>query len=247
MDISEGLKRKLRIANNVVALTGAGVSQESGIPTFRQAQTGLWEKYDPQQLATPQAFQRNPQLVWAWYQWRRSLIAEAAPNEGHMALAALEKRIAGFTLITQNVDGFHQQAGSSRVIELHGNIRRNKCFECGAQDGGNYSGATEPPRCAHCDGLLRPDVVWFGEQLPASAIVAGLDAAEKAEIFLAIGTSGLVYPAASLPQIAKQNGALLIEINPGETALTRLADHVFNGPAGEVLPQLLDRIWMEED
>lgn len=244
--INPELINKLRIAKKVVVLTGAGVSNESGIPTFREAQTGLWAKYDPGELATPEAFKRDPGLVWRWYQWRRKLISESNPNTGHHALVQLEKLLSGFTLITQNVDGFHRLAGSQNVLELHGNIQRNICINDRDQVEGDFSGQEAPPHCPRCGAYIRPDVVWFGEQLPGDMIDAAFEASRHADVFLSIGTSGVVYPAASLPQIAKQNGALLVEINTQETALSHMADHVLPGLSGEVLPELIHQ-FMEKD
>lgn len=236
------LINQLHAAKRVAVLTGAGISAESGIPTFREAQTGLWAQYDPQQLATPAAFRRDPQLVWDWYVWRRKLIARAGPNPGHIALVEMEKHIPHFTLITQNVDGLHRQAGSQRVLELHGNIQRNKCLDEGhvvdSQDD-----ERRPPRCPHCGGLLRPDVVWFGENLPREAIEDAWQAAERCQVFFSIGTSALVQPAASLPLVAQRAGATLVEINPEPTPLTAQVDFALSGPAGEILPHLVAGVW----
>ncbi len=232
----------LRAANRVVVLTGAGVSAESGVPTFRDAQTGLWARYDPTQLATPDAFRRNPALVWDWYAYRRDLIAAVRPNPAHYALAALEARYPDFVLITQNIDGLHAQAGSRKVIELHGNIRRVKCFVCGKPASTWDDSREKPPRCGSCGGLLRPDVVWFGETLPMDALRRAVEAAERAEVFFSIGTSAVVEPAASLPRVARRKGAVLVEINPDTTPLTPLADYVFHGKAEEILPALWESL-----
>ena len=243
-----GLEIPLRLleafheATHVVALTGSGISAESGVPTFRDAQTGLWERYDPLELATPEAFARDPRLVWEWYAWRRGLVADAEPNPGHEALADLERRIPGFTLVTQNVDGLHQRAGSRRVIELHGNIMRSRCSEEGIIVG-EYKGEETPPRCPRCGEFLRPDVVWFGETLPFGALEEASEAARGCNLFLSIGTSSLVYPAAALPYEALDNGATLVEINPTETPLSVNADFTLRGPAGEVLPDILLQVW----
>lgn len=237
---------RLRSAHSVVVLTGAGISAESGVPTFREAQTGLWARFRPEELATPQAFRKDPRLIWEWYAWRRELVAQARPNPGHLALAEMEKRLPVFTLITQNIDGLHQQAGSGSrfpVIELHGNIYRTKCFE---EDSlvENWSETGEvPPRCPKCGGPLRPDVVWFGEALPLQAIQAAWEAAQASEIFLSIGTSGLVEPAASLPFMALRAGASVVEINPNETPLTPQASYVLNGPSGKILPAIIKAVW----
>ncbi len=227
----------LRRAERVVALTGSGVSAESGVPTFREAQTGLWERFDPQELATPEAFAREPRLVWEWYEWRRTLVERAEPNAGHLALAELERRLPTFDLVTQNVDGLHQRAGSRRVAELHGNILRSKCsFEGTIVD--DYDPGEAPPPCPNCGAPLRPDVVWFGEPLPTEAFEAASEAARACDVFLSVGTSSLVHPAAGLPFEALENGGVLVEVNPDETPLSAHADHVLRGPAGEVLPRL---------
>lgn len=230
---------ELRSAQRVAVLTGAGVSAESGVPTFREAQTGLWARYDPQELATPEAFQRNPRLVWDWYEWRRQLVNQVQPNPGHLALAELERLVPEFTLITQNVDGLHHRAGSQDVLELHGNIHRTKCFnENLIIDEWPDTGETPPP-CPRCSGLLRPDVVWFGEALPRDTLEAAMDAAARCDLFFTIGTSALVQPAAFLPFEAQRYGAVTVEINPDETPLTPHVTYSLRGPAGRVLPALV--------
>jgi NAD-dependent deacetylase len=235
------LLQKLDTAKRVVALTGAGISAESGVPTFRDAQTGLWAKYRAEELATPEAFLENPRLVWDWYAWRRKLTAQAEPNAGHAALARFPEFFPDFTLITQNVDGLHARAGSRDVVELHGNIETTLCFDEGSPvAASDYTDAGEgPPRCPRCGGLLRPGVVWFGEALPQAALTRAESAAGACEVMLSIGTSSLVHPAAGLPLLAKQRGALLVEVNPSPTPLTPHADYVLSGPAGQLLPQLL--------
>ncbi|MCB9418807.1 MAG: NAD-dependent deacylase [Ardenticatenaceae bacterium] len=241
--IPDELVAALRQAQHVAVLSGAGISAESGVPTFREAQTGLWAQYDPEELATPQAFRRNPRLVWEWYEWRRGLVAKAEPNPGHRALAELARRVPRFTLITQNVDGLHQQAGSENVIELHGNIMRTKCLDDG-RIVTNWPETDEiPPRCPRCGGLLRPDVVWFGEGLPYSALTTAVAAAQSCDIFFAIGTSALVHPAASIPAYAIRNGRITVEINPNHTPISRQMNYVLNGPSGEILPALLAAAW----
>lgn len=239
MEFPVELIEKLRQAGHVAVLTGAGVSAESGVPTFRQAQTGLWAQYDPQELATPEAFQRNPRLVWEWYAWRRELVAQAQPNPGHFALAEWERHAARFNLITQNVDGLHQQAGSQQVVELHGNITRTKCFADGRSVPTWPATGEVPPRCPDCGSYLRPDVVWFGESLPYTALQTAVATAHACDVFLAVGTSGMVYPAASLPIEAQQNGATIIEINPERTPFSPYMDYVLTGPSGVVLPELV--------
>ncbi len=228
----------LQTAVSVTVLTGAGISAESGVPTFRDAQTGLWAKYDPQELASPYAFQQNPKLVWEWYQWRRELIAAARPHAGHYALVELEKEVPDFTLITQNVDGLHEQAGSKNIIELHGNITKTKCF---ANDHPitQWEDDHIPPRCPQCGSLLRPDVVWFGESLPAMALYTAVNKSKSCDLFLSIGTSSVVHPAASLPVKAIQNRIPTVEINPQSTPLTPHMSYVLSGAAGEMLPQLI--------
>ncbi|MBN2499982.1 MAG: NAD-dependent deacylase [Anaerolineales bacterium] len=243
VEIPEQLSDALRNVRRVVVLTGAGVSAESNIPTFREAQTGLWEKYDPTELATPQAFNCNPRLVWDWYRWRRELISAAKPNPGHLALVEMEAHIPEFTLVTQNVDGLHRRAGSKNVLELHGNIMLTKCFDCGRGVEIEAGNPGELPRCRDCGGLLRPDVVWFGENLPAAAIEGAMQAARQAEVFFSIGTSALVQPAASLPLYAIQGGATVVEVNPAETPLSAQVQFVLRGPAGEVLPALVKVVW----
>jgi NAD-dependent deacetylase len=241
--IPETLVTALRQAQHVAVLTGAGTSAESGVPTFREAQTGLWAQYNPEELATPQAFQRNPQLVWEWYEWRRGLVTKAEPNPGHRVLAALAQHIPQLTLITQNVDGLHQRAGSENVIELHGNIMRTKCFEDGRIVTTWPETEEMPPRCPHCNGRLRPDVVWFGEGLPYDALAKAIAAAQSCDIFFSVGTSALVQPAASLPMHAVRNGRVTVEINPQPTPITSQMDYVLAGPSGKVLPALLDVVW----
>lgn len=233
-----GLIGLLAKAQRVTVLTGSGVSAESGVPTFRDAQTGLWANFRPEELATPTAFRRNPRLVWEWYAWRRQLVAEAKPNPAHLALMELEQRVPRFTLITQNVDGLHQRAGSSKVIELHGNITRTKCFDEGTVVTVWPDTDEVPPRCPRCGGPLRPDVVWFEETLPETALALALERSGDCEVFLSIGTSTVVYPAASLPFHARSRGARVVEINPGATPLTKVADYVLTGVAGTVLPEL---------
>ena len=232
-----------------IAVTGAGISHESGIPTFRDALTGLWAQYDPQKLATPRAFRDDPKLVWDWYEFRRGLIAGAQPNAGHFALAELDTLLPDLVVITQNIDGLHQAAGSREVITLHGDIRRNKCFancqgdptliDVTALDWDRDSG---PPRCPHCGAYVRPDVVWFEENLPADALERAWDLSARAGVVLIVGTSGVVQPAASLPINAKRSGATVIEVNPVPSALTPYADWHFAGPAGAVLPRLVEAV-----
>ena len=225
-------------AKAVAILTGAGISAESGVPTFRGA-GGLWRDYKPEDLATPEAFARDPKLVWEWYDWRRGLIAGAQPNAAHHALVKLEIQKPRFTLITQNVDGLHDLAGSGKILKLHGDIWRMRCLECGANFPNRRVPLPKiPPHCA-CGGMARPGVVWFGEPLPDGMMQEAEHAAGAAEVLLVIGTSAVVYPAASLIPYAKQAGAKVIEINPEPTAATAIVDCALQGPAAEVLPKLL--------
>jgi NAD-dependent deacetylase len=237
------LIERLRDSRHTVALTGAGVSQESGLHTFRDAQTGLWSQYKPHELASPEAFERDPKLVWDWYAWRREAVKAVRPNPGHYALAEMEKQVPAFTLITQNVDGLHGMAGSQNLIELHGNIQRVRCADCYtfAEDWGDDSESV--PRCQVCGGLLRPDVVWFGEALPRDQLEAAVEASRSCDVFFSIGTSGVVQPAASLGFAAHNRGALVVEINAEPTPLTSKANFVLHGKSGEILPQLVNAVW----
>jgi NAD-dependent deacetylase len=239
MDIPVDLINILRRAEHVAVLTGAGVSQESGLRTFRDAQTGLWAQYKPTDLASPEAFARDPKLVWDWYAWRREAIKGVRPNAGHYALVELERKTPVFTLITQNVDGLHRMAGSLNVHELHGNIQRVRCAECGtfSEDWGDDTEAV--PQCSLCSGLLRPDVVWFGEALPREELEAAVIAARACDVFLSIGTSSVVQPAASLACEARKAGAVVVEINAESTRLTSQTDFALHGKSGEILPALV--------
>jgi NAD-dependent deacetylase len=247
MSATQRAAEALRQAERIAVLTGAGVSKESGVPTFRDAQTGLWAQYDPQQLATPQAFRRDPKLVWDWYEFRRQIGRKAHPNPGHIALAAIETRKPETWVITQNVDDLHEQAGSEQVIHLHGNIARNKCAaDCqGTPTVINVAALDTvpddgPPYCPHCGDYVRPDVVWFGEMLPQDALERAIEISTACEIMLVVGTSGLVTPAATLPTYARQAGATIIEVNPDTSMITRIADIKLDGPSGEMLPQVIE-------
>jgi len=234
----------LRDARFVAVLTGAGVSAESGVPTFRDALTGLWATFDPRELATPAAFARNPKRVWDWYAERRAQLARVEPNAAHRALVDIERRVPRFLLATQNVDGLHARAGSRALVELHGNLARVRCSAC-AREAPRWDAPTDaaPPRCAACGAYLRPDVVWFEELLPAGALAAAEDAARSCDLMLVAGTSAEVYPAAGLPAAARAAGALVVEINVNETPLTPHADVALRGPAGALLPALVRAAW----
>jgi NAD-dependent deacetylase len=227
-------------ATRVAVLTGAGISAESGIPTFRDAMTGLWANFRPEELATPEAFAADPKIVWEWYAWRRQTVAQAAPNAGHAALVRLEQRAPRFALVTQNVDGLHARAGSRNVIELHGNLMEDRCFAEGRVLAPDEELPGTPPRCAHCGGPVRPGVVWFGEAVPRAALEMAWAEAQGCDVFLSVGTSTVVEPAASLPFLALAAGAAVIEVNPTSTPLSDEATLVLEGAAGEVLPKLLD-------
>jgi len=243
VSIPPDLVTLLKRTSNLVTLTGAGVSQESGLRTFRDAQVGLWAQYKPEELASPEAFHKNPKLIWDWYAWRREAVKAARPNRGHEAMAVIEKYVPTFTIITQNVDGLHRMAGNKNVLELHGNIQRVRCSECFhiAETWGDDTESV--PTCLHCGGLLRPDVVWFGESLPTDQLEAAIEATRTCEVFFSIGTSGVVQPAASLAHAAHSRGAIVVEVNAEPTPLTSKANYFLQGKSGEILPQLVEAVW----
>jgi len=235
----------LREACHVMVLTGTGLSEASGIPTFRDAQTGLWERFRPEDLATPEAFLSDPELAWGWYEWRRMRALQCQPNPAHRAVAELAGRVPRLTVVTQNVDDLHERAGSTDVIHVHGSLSAHRCFDCGRPhdmvgpdipqepEGGRR---LAPPRCAHCGGRIRPGVVWFGEAMPEAPWDRAVEAAEDADLMLVVGTSGLVYPAASLPKVVARRGRPVVVINPTASELDAVARVVLRGAAGEVLP-----------
>jgi NAD-dependent deacetylase len=267
--IPSALARVLRNAQHVMVLTGAGASAESGVPTFRDARSGIWAQLNPEEVASREGFLRDPARAWAWYALRRRELRAVRPNPAHLALAEMERRVPGFVLVTQNVDGLHQQAGSRRVVELHGNIERVRCFDedeviedwPGSDRAGEIGDGTlvaeaghsvnwshidniaPPPRCPRCGGYLRPDIVWFGEMLPRRALFSAIEAARQCDLFFSVGTSSQVEPAASLAFEALARGAPVIEINPESTPLTRYATYALAGPAGKLLPDLIERTW----
>jgi NAD-dependent deacetylase len=231
-------------AERLVVFTGAGVSRESGLPTFRDAQEGLWARYDPQELASVEGFRRNPELVWEWYRYRRDLCRAAQPNPGHRAIAELEELVPHVVVITQNIDDLHRRAGSSDIIELHGNIFRYKCLDADHPVDPEVAERADrvPPRCPTCGGLVRPDVVWFGEYLPGGAFERALEESRRCDVMLVVGTSGVVQPAALLPYEAAGHGATVIEVNPRPSELTHLADIFLQAPSGEVLPKVVESV-----
>lgn len=237
-----GLEKVLRGGPKIAVLTGAGISAESGIPTFR-GEDGLWKTYRAEELATPQAFRRDPSLVWEWYDWRRGIIASKEPNAGHRTLVRWEGRFPYFVLITQNVDGLHRRAGSQNVLELHGNIWEVRCTQEGMVTE-NYESPLKsmPPLCPACGSMLRPNVVWFGESLPAETLEEAYAASASCDLMFVIGTSAFVQPAASLPLLAGRRGIPIVEVNPQPTPLTSSADFVFRGKAGEILPLIDERL-----
>ena len=243
MNFPADLISLLRGTARLAALTGAGISQESGLRTFRDSQTGLWAQYKPEDLASPEAFRRDPKLIWDWYAWRREAVKGVRPNAGHYALVDIEACLPEFSLITQNVDGLHRMAGSRNVLELHGNIQRVRCADCYTFTETWGDDTESVPQCSVCGGLLRPDVVWFGEALPRDQLEAAVEAARTCEVFFSIGTSGVVQPAASLAHAARNRGAVVVEINAEPTPLTHKANYAFHGKSGELLPELVKAVW----
>jgi NAD-dependent deacetylase len=249
----------LRHAKRVVVFTGAGMSAESGVPTFRDALTGLWARFEPRTLATPEAFAADPALVWGWYEWRRAEVLRARPNAGHEAVAAIAAHVPDTVVITQNVDDLHERAGSRTPIHLHGSLFAPRCSSCdrpaplpvppaspaaaGAGERDELDGRVPPPLCAGCGAPVRPGVVWFGEQLPANALSAATEAAFGCDLLFTVGTSGLVYPAAEIPYVAARSGATVVQINPEPTALDAVADVNLRGTAARILPDLVARAW----
>lgn len=253
MEIPGKLVDALSGAQHVMVLTGAGVSAESGLATFRSPQTGLWERFRPEALATPQAFERDPALVWGWYEWRRMKTLLARPNAGHVAIKALESLVPRLTLVTQNVDDLHERAGSALVLHLHGSLSRPFCESChqayvlptaipNEPEGGRL---LDPPRCIGCAARIRPGVIWFGEMLPEREWQAAAHAARHCDVFICTGTSALVQPAATLVDLAIEGGAVTVQIDPNGTGLEERLSHALVGPAGVVLPALLSRLGLD--
>ncbi len=231
------VRARLATARAVTVLTGAGISADSGVPTFRGAD-GLWRNFRAEDLATPEAFARDPRLVWEWYNWRRELIATKKPNPAHYAVADLERRLERCWLITQNVDGLHRTAGSQKLSEIHGNIWKVRCTRCSRVDENREVPIAILPSCAACGGLLRPHIVWFGESLASEDLARSYEALGRCEVLLIIGTSGIVYPAASFAPVAKAAGAFVVEINLDPTPHTELVDVSLQGRAKDVVPEL---------
>ena len=237
-DLINDARSHLVSARSITILTGAGISADSGVPTFRGTD-GLWRNFRAEELATPEAFERNPQLVWEWYNWRRELIATKQPNDAHRAIASLESRVNDFWLITQNVDGLHRQAGSTKLSEIHGNIWMVRCTACGAVTENHQVPLPLLPHCGQCGGLLRPHIVWFGESLREENLARCAKQLQACDVLLVIGTSGVVYPVAGFASIAKEAGAYVIEVNLDPTPQSDLVDIALHGRAKELVPILL--------
>ncbi|MEE4293688.1 MAG: NAD-dependent deacylase [Xanthomonadales bacterium] len=243
--LENSLLDRLRNAGSVLVLTGAGMSAESGIPTFRDAQTGMWARYRPEELATPEAFQANPGRVWRWYEERRVNALAALPHAGHRALVELERLLPAVNVVTQNVDGLHQRAGSRNVVELHGSLQRFKCSVTHRPISRSWLEEAEgapPPSPYNRAGLARPDIVWFGEVLPQEAVDTAMNLARSCEFCLSVGTTSLVHPAAGIPLLALQHGAALVEINPQETPLSAQADQCIRAPASQALSAIVEQL-----
>ncbi|MCY0854030.1 SIR2 family NAD-dependent protein deacylase [Cupriavidus sp. D39] len=251
LTISPDLITTLRGAKHVVILTGAGVSAESGIPTFRGRMTGLWERYSPQQLANADAFQHDPELVWGWYEWRRMLVMKAQPNPAHLAIAQMAAQVPRLPLITQNVDDLHERGGSQDVLHLHGRLHRPFCFDCrqphafppGLPDEPEGGRRLAPPRCGHCGGPIRPGVVWFGERLPEDVLNAAVAACDDCDMLISVGTSSLVQPAAGLPLRVARRHRPVVQVNPEPNPLSAHIRYDLLGPAGSVMPALYEAAW----
>ena len=238
IQIDKSLIDSLKESESIVFFTGAGISSESGIPTFR-GKDGIWNKLKPEELANFNAFIRNPEMVWEWYNHRKKIIHDARPNAAHLTIADMQNHFKNVTVVTQNIDNFHRRAGSNNIFELHGNIERNFCINCKKYYNEKLDFSAGVPKC-DCGGLIRPDVVWFGEYLPEDQFLGGEKAAINSDIFFVVGTSAVVYPAAGLIYTAKQSGATIVEVNIEETTLSSIANYSFFGKAGEILPKILE-------
>lgn len=240
MEIPSILIEKLKSARNIVFFSGAGISAESGVPTFR-GKDGIWNKLRPEELASFDAFIRSPQIVWEWYSYRKSIIHQTKPNPGHIAIVEMEKYFEDVTVITQNVDNLHRRSGSKTIYELHGNIEKNFCVKCSKRYDGELDFKDGIPKCK-CGGLIRPDVVWFGEFLPADQFALSEKAARNCDVFFVVGTSAVVYPAASIVYVAKNNQAFIVEVNIEETEASTIADISLFGESGKILPKIVEQI-----
>jgi NAD-dependent deacetylase len=242
MEFKKEFIEKLKIAESILFFSGAGISAESGISTFR-GKDGIWNKLKPEELASFDAFMRNPNMVWEWYQYRRKIVNQSEPNLGHNAIAEFEKYYKDVTVVTQNVDNLHGRAGSKKIYELHGNIERNFCIDCKTfYNSPDFEFGDTVPKCEECGGLIRPDVVWFGEMLPQGVFADAEREAEKSDICFVVGTSAAVYPAAYIPRTAKNGGAFIAEINIEPTEISGYVDYSIMGKSGEVLPEILNHV-----
>ncbi|OPX97887.1 MAG: NAD-dependent protein deacylase [Syntrophorhabdus sp. PtaB.Bin006] len=236
--MNDQVAERLASTKFLLIITGAGISAESGIPTFRGSE-GLWKNYRAEELATPQAFARDPETVWKWYDWRRGIIGKAEPNAGHLAIKELEDLFDNFLLITQNVDGLHGRTGIRNMVEIHGNLWRVRCTREGTTSMlMDVVLKSVPPKC-ECGALLRPDVVWFGESIPTLALENAFRVIEQCDTLIVVGTSGVVYPVASFPQTVKQNGGFVIEVNVEPTPISAVADASLYGNSGDILPMIV--------
>ena len=238
IEINDSLIDTLKNSESIVFFTGAGISAESGIATFR-GKEGLWNKFKPEELANFDAFMRNPELVWEWYNYRRRIVHEAKPNAAHLTIAEMQNHFKDVTVVTQNVDNLHRRAGSKKIFELHGNIEKNYCINCKKDYNEELDFSSGVPKC-DCGGLIRPGVVWFGEFLPEDQYLGGEKAAMNAEVFFVVGTSAVVYPAAGLVYTAKASGATIVEINIEETEISSSVNYSYFGKAGEILPKIFE-------
>ena len=238
IQVDKSLIDTLGESESIVFFTGAGISSESGIPTFR-GKAGIWNKLRPEELANFNAFIRNPEMVWEWYNHRKKIIHESQPNPAHLTIAEMQNHFNDVTVVTQNIDNLHRRAGSNTIFELHGNIERNYCINCKKFYNEELDFSKGVPKC-ECGGLIRPDVVWFGEYLPEDQFLGGEKAAINSDIFFVVGTSAIVYPAAGLVYTARQSGSSIVEINIEETPFSSIADYSYFGKAGEVLPIILE-------
>jgi len=238
MEIDNSLIEKLKNSSSLVFFTGAGISAESGIPTFR-GKDGIWNKLKPEELANFDAFMRNPKMVWEWYNHRKKIIHDSKPNPGHITIAEMQNYFKSVIVVTQNIDNLHRRAGSESIYELHGNIERNFCINCKTFYNKELDFIDGIPKCK-CGGLIRPDVVWFGEYLPEDQFSGGEKAATNSDIFFIVGTSAVVYPAVGLVSMAKQSGSVLVEVNVDTTDISSYVDYSFKGEAGKFLPKILE-------